>query len=342
MQEAEGTVTNPNDECVLPSLSAGEDEAEVTLVPPANGSTEDQVQPPLVDVKSEEPEPSPQQEEDQATVTANQVPDQNADVPMDTLHEVTEGEAPWTPPDFGQHPDDEAVVTPVPDDSSGSGSESGEPEAELTEAEPFSPPQAMVPPEEFQEAMEVTRAPTWAGGFVVLSLIGKGLRNRPGSVKRVTYCIPVDQWQEKSLMRNLAPLVTLLTVAEAFNLLSEHVEIDAEMSRHYWSRDPVKDVYMLHAAPWTNLVMNHSSVHCLTGVPDQQEEGVKELFMTDSSTRCVNGYCVSEQVELDLTQSEARISGLIHLSTGIRDFFKSEEGYPLRLKTHVKLKDWCQ
>eukprot|EP00971_Amphidinium_carterae_P181019 3590876-Amphidinium_carterae.4 len=140
MQEVEG----------LPSLSSGDEEAEVPMVTPVDASTENDVavlRSLLEDVKDEDAE-------ERAMITANQVPDQEAEVPMDTNQEVPSGEAPWTPPDFGQHPDDQAVLTPVPNDSSGS--ETVEQEAEQTDAEPFSPQQGMVPPEEFQEAMEVT------------------------------------------------------------------------------------------------------------------------------------------------------------------------------------------
>eukprot|EP00971_Amphidinium_carterae_P036092 709371-Amphidinium_carterae.1 len=69
---------------------------------------------------------------DEGMVTAHQVPDQSMEANMETAHEVTDGQAPWTPPDCGRHPDDEmedeAVATRVPDDSGDS--ESGEPEEE--------------------------------------------------------------------------------------------------------------------------------------------------------------------------------------------------------------------
>eukprot|EP00971_Amphidinium_carterae_P002699 53473-Amphidinium_carterae.1 len=75
-----------------------------------------------------------------------------------------------------------------------------------------------------------------------------------------------------------------LSPIEAFNFLMENIPMNAEDTRKFWSADGLKSIYQQMVSPWSDLIMQHSSVHCLSQGPSESvsEEGLVKVWMHSS------------------------------------------------------------
>eukprot|EP00971_Amphidinium_carterae_P111452 2207180-Amphidinium_carterae.2 len=53
---------------------------------------------------------------------------------------------------------------------------------------------------------------------------------------------------------------------------------------------------------------------------------VKEVYLSENASRCINGYCISEQLQqFNIQESGAKVCGLININTSLREHLQTEQ-----------------
>eukprot|EP00971_Amphidinium_carterae_P267742 5311458-Amphidinium_carterae.2 len=76
-----------------------------------------------------------------------------------------------------------------------------------------------------------------------------------------------------------------LAFGDAFELLPEHMEKNIEDSTKWWKDDCMRDIYMVHAMPWAELVQNRASVHELTASQSKEVGEDRSVVYIHSSVK---------------------------------------------------------